>query len=887
MNADRWRQIQALFVRCLDLEEPERAALLQRECAADEELKRTLAGMLRADSVTIDPLRSAVHGYAQSVAVPEEEWQGRQLGAYTIERLLGAGGMGMVFLGRRHDAQYDRIVAIKVLASPFASREVHLRFLAERQILANFAHPYIAQLHDGGAMEDGRPYLVMEYIEGLPIDRWCDERQLTLAQRLALFRKVCEAVQYAHQNLVIHSDIKPSNILVMADGTPKLLDFGIASRVDASTTGSAAGMVHGARMLTPRHASPEQLAGLPITTACDVYSLGVLLYQLVAGTLPFAGGGERLADLERAVLETLPRRPSKAAADSGVAGRLLPRQLAGDIDSIVLKALCKDPAGRYETVREFGQDIENCLSHRPVAARAALPGYRVAKFLRRHRGGVAMGTIAAAALIVLVGFHTWRLANERDLQARARATADAVSQFMIDIFRVADPASGSENITARELLESASERVHRDLQDQPDEAARLMLAMGRAYGGLALHDRAVELAEEALTLRQARLPADHPDVAEALFNLGNAQGDAGDFITARANLERSLTLRERSLGESAPEVGESLLRLAFVQMRQTDYPAMKAGLDRALAIFLASEGPDARRTIDTYSLIGSYYYATGQPGEAQENIQRALAAEERAASQNKARQAALVHNLALAVWQSGDFERALDLYQRELALREQQYGPDHPEVALPLYGLANSYANMQRYDEAIAHYQRAVDIQEARLTTDNQYHLAMTWSGFGFALLGHGDFRKADSALKRALEIYEKSFGLQHLDLRAPLAGLSKVALAERRFDDAQRYMERALGIVGAALAPDHPDMSRTRISMGDVFHAQGDHARAAEFYAAGVAAMERTLGLKHPWAAPGICGLMNSYRQLGQAQQATQLQTKAAEAGAAPCAEG
>lgn len=865
MTPERWRRVDSLFTRCAGLDCHARQAVLDTECATDPALRRLVEGMLAADASAEDRLRTLIGesaGLVDVAAAPQ--WQGRMLGAYRIEREIGAGGMGTVFLASRADEAYERRVAIKVLSNVFASADERRRFLAERQILADLAHPNIAQLLDGGTTAEGTPYLVMEYIEGVPIDRYCTDAQLTLEERLHLFLRVCGAVQFAHQRLVIHRDIKPGNILVTADGTPKLLDFGIAKLLDTTAaTGTIAQTLLGARLLTPQHASPEQIRGEPVTTASDVYSLGVLLFRLLTGRYPHEPPHAGPAAMERAILEEPAQRPSVAAGEHR-------RRLAGDLDNIVLQALRKDPERRYATVRELAHDLECFLAQRPVAARADSAGYRLRKFIGRHRAGVVAGAAAIATLIALVGFHTVRLAHERDLQARERATAERVSQFMVDIFRVADPWSGRPEVTARELLDQAYEGIDRELADQPLTAAKLRVAMGRAYGGLAMYGRAVELEREALELRRANLPADDPAVAEALHYLGSMQAESGNYAAAREDLEAALAMRSRQPGTATLPLGETLTRLAFVQMREGDYPAMRASLERALAIHLEAVGPDHRLTADVHALQSAYHWMVGELAPAQQAAQRALAIEERQPQPDQLRLAGFLHSLGLLAWQRGEHARAIGLYERELALREQRLGPEHPSLALALYGLGNSNANLGRYEQSFACFRRAAALQEKALGPDSHY-LAMTLGGYGFALLGHGDHAAAREALTRSLAIFEANFGPEHPDLRAPLAGLAKIDIAEHHYARARARLGRALRIVEAKFTPDHPDVLRTRVSLADAYRAEGRHAEALALYEPSVTAFARTLGLDHPYAADALCGMADALAQLGQYPRAVQ----------------
>jgi len=516
MTPDRWHQVERLFVRCLMMDDPGRQALLVRECAQDAELAATLQRMLAADAAGADVLQRVVGAAASRLPLPVEEWQGRMLGNYRIERQLGAGGMGTVFLARRADAEYERQVAIKVLSNAFASPDERRRFLAERQILADLAHPNIAQLLDGGTTAEGVPYLVMEFIDGQPIDTYCNARELPLAQRLRLFIEVCATVQYAHQHLVIHRDIKPGNILVTAGGVPKLLDFGIAKLLGAAALPRTIALTVGAaRLLTPLHASPEQLRGDPVTTASDVYSLGVLLYRLVTGRHAHEERGDA-GTLGQESAADPPPRPSRVA-------RRWRRELAGDLDNIVARAMHQDVKRRYATAAGLAQDIECHLARRPVSAHADSLGYRLGKFIARHRAAAVTSVVAVAALGGLAIYYRNQPVDSRTVGFSHLALATLV-EYPSQLARER-AALARDRLALRRLLDDAYAALSVEPAQSLD-TARLVLTLAQAYLALEERERASELAGQVLRVRAALLPADHADITEVRVLLESLQGAA-------------------------------------------------------------------------------------------------------------------------------------------------------------------------------------------------------------------------------------------------------------------------------------------------------------------------------------------------------------------------
>ena len=506
-------------------------------------------------------------------------------------RTLGVGGMGEVFLAERADAEFEQQVAIKVVYGGSLTRGVQSRIKIERQILAQLDHPNIAHLMDGGSLPDGTAYIVMEYVDGIPIDAFCDTNRLDIVARLKLFQTVCAAVHYAHQNLVVHRDLKPSNILVTAEGVPKLLDFGIAKLLDERQAGHHTLAVTHAdfRLMTPDHASPEQVRGQSITTSSDVYVLGVLLYKLLTGTGPFVIPSMRLTDIERAICEKDPPLPSQAVgsdvsaeapgiteARGNTSANRLRRILRGDLDNIVLMAMRKEPERRYGSSQQMAGDIQRYLDGKPVIARRDTLSYRSAKFVRRHWLPVAAG-VSVVFLILAFATTTYvqsvrisaerdRVAQQRERAERERARAEEVSSFLVNLFKLSDPGENRGNqVTARELLDSGAKRLQAGLQDQPATKAALLSTVGAVYDSLGQYQDALPILTESLALQpQAR---DKTRI-DTLLELGQAQIGAGNLAGAEAPLQEALHLSQSNFGATSQESGHALWILGKLRQQQ-------------------------------------------------------------------------------------------------------------------------------------------------------------------------------------------------------------------------------------------------------------------------------------------------------------------------------
>ncbi|MCP4898670.1 MAG: serine/threonine protein kinase, partial [bacterium] len=465
MQADRERRVVELAAAALELPKEERAAFLASECD-DDEMRSEVASVLAVETDAADFLKHPAGEVLDADVNTEDEAIGSLIGPYRIEKVIGSGGMGVVYLASRADDEYERRVAVKLLHAGQSHDELVRRFRKERQILAGLEHPNIAGMLDGGTTSDGRPYLAMEYVDGAPVDQYCEDHRLTVHERLLLVRKVCDAVAFAHRNFVVHRDLKPSNILITKEGEPKLLDFGIAKLLDpAVISGEDETTRTGMQLMSPHFASPEQIRSRPITTASDVYSLGVVLYQLLTGDLPRRFEDFSLAAIERE-LEREPIAPSAVVASDADAARSR-RRLAGDVDAIVLKALREEPEQRYGAVEHLSADLRRHLDGLPVRARRGTFAYRAGKLLRRRKFGFAATVLVvglAATLAISTIAQQRRTAHERD-------RAERIAEFMVSIFEQSSPQSGDSNVSIREVLESGAERIEEEFAEFPNTQA--------------------------------------------------------------------------------------------------------------------------------------------------------------------------------------------------------------------------------------------------------------------------------------------------------------------------------------------------------------------------------------------------------------------------------
>ncbi|PZN33965.1 MAG: hypothetical protein DIU71_03790 [Proteobacteria bacterium] len=776
MSQERWRRVEELFHALIRLPPAERAQYLLEQCPDDTELREQVATLVRAGDTTGGGFeRQVERAVAGSLLALEHLPPGHTIGRYRVLELLGRGGMGAVYLAERADDVYQQRVALKIIGRALLAESAARRFRAERQILAHLNHPHIARLLDGGTSETGIPYLVMEYVEGERIDAYCDARRLDVRARLRLFQAVCAAVQYAHQHLIVHRDIKPSNILVTAEGVPKLLDFGIAKLLDPSIVAEdeALTRVH-ERVLTPDHASPEQVRGEPIGTVSDVYSLGVLLYQLLTGARPYGLIGRSLAEAEQVICNIEPSKPSVMVRrlDRPRAHELA-RTLAGDLDNIVLMAMRKDPQRRYPTAAALAEDIQNYLDDRPVLARPDAWTYRASKFLRRNAGAVAAGVVATVLAVLLVTYHTLRVTAERDAAERERRTAAEVSQFMQEVFRVANPTESRGNtVTVREVLDAAVERFDRDLGVEPRLQATLLRTMGQVYQGLGLWQRARDLFARALEQERAIARGDSIELALILASLGTIHHNLNDLKAADEWFEQAWAMRER-LGATGDAEAARLLNARAANLRS------QRRFTEALELHGRAE--QLARTLEDPTVLGHVlqgfgmtYMVNGDFVRAEHYARESLDLVEDAVYEGIDLYANSINTLAEALRGQYRLTEAEVLHRQLLERHLERVGEDSPLVARTWNNLSNVLRSSGRFAESEAALLQAIKLFE-RLFGEVSFDLATAYHNLGGVRNEAGDLQRSLEALEQSLQIKRKLAGERNPHLVSTL--LQKVSV--------------------------------------------------------------------------------------------------------------
>jgi eukaryotic-like serine/threonine-protein kinase len=765
----KWQRVREVFEQVADLHPAEWERAVAEHAGADVALGAEVLELLRSLEEAGD--RFELPAPADLLGLQEPaDITGALLGPYRLLREVGSGGMGTVYEARRADDQFEQRVAVKLLRRCVGDDALVRRFGRERRILAALDHPGICRLLDAGVTTDGRPYLVMEYIEGLPITTYCDDHELDTRQRLDLFRAVCAAVSHAHRHLVVHRDLKPGNILVTSDGMVKLLDFGIARLLPDHTSGGAAldATATAVRSFTPAYASPEQLRGDPVSTATDVYSLGVVLYELLTGLHPYSVESRDPLELVR-LHDTEPVRPSYAvterAGPAAADGRSLRlrRMLAGELDNIVLMAMRREPARRYASVEQLSEDLFRYAAGRPVLAQRDTVGYRVRKFVWRNRVGVAA---AALVFLTLIGGMTAtasqaRRANEERDRARLEtAKAERISAFMTGLLRAADPWMDGRDVRVVDLLEGAAERSRAELAGESDVLAEALSAIGLSYAGLGFYDEAESLLEQVLRIRRERDPSS-PRLAAATGNLGGV-------LLARGDLDRA----------------EPLL------------------LD-ALALLKPATRQDSIQLADLLGSHAQLLQARGDMAAAASQVRAVLALRQRLLGPRHADVAASLNNLAVVLGQLGDFAGAESMHREALDIQLAAGGPEHPDVASAMSNLAFVLTELKQYPAADSFYRAALALRQRVLGPE---HPDVGWTMYSHASLhlATGDCDSALDLAARVLALRGRTLPDQHPVVASTLHVLGRCHVAQGRPDLAEGPLRESLALRAAALPPDH-----------------------------------------------------------------------------------
>jgi eukaryotic-like serine/threonine-protein kinase len=879
----RWHQIQSLFEALVELDGAARVAHLDKNCGDDTDLRMSVQSLLTLDGSREDPLLNAVGAAAESLLDDHRDRLiGTRVGPYRVVSILGYGGMSTVYRGERDDSQYNQTVAIKVLQHATVHPRLRSRLHSERHILATLDNPSIARLIDSGDLEDGTPYLVMEFVDGESIDVYCDSRTLFIRERLELFIAVCGAVHYAHRNLVVHRDIKASNIFVTAEGAPKLLDFGIAKLLAPESLSHTLPVTRlQERILTPENAAPEQVLGRPITTATDTYALGVLLYLLLTGRSPYRLLSYSQLQLERAICMDDPTRPSqmvvaklKGETDAdrsrvsdrrGLSPQRLRARLSGDLDAIVSMAMRKEPDRRYASVEALADDLRRHLSGQPVRARQGDWRYNAAKFLRRNLLPVVATGALIVGLAIIAGVTLWqnhRISIARDATAQERDRAQQVSAFMVDVFSHADPfnAQGHED-TAKDLLAQGAEKIKANSSLQPEVRAQLLESIGVADRRQGLSETAIPLFEQAVTIRREAHPVDNRKLAAALANLAQAQTDAGRFIGAEANIQSALSLSQDGNAPASAETADILFQYGHFLLNAKSDPDRASQLfTKALSIYRSVPGDQHLAIAATLSSLatpaiwsGDYVIAEGYQREGL-NLLRSTV------SHNYPDYASSLEGLGYILTERGKYAEAEQVLNEALQIERGDFGMDNQRVASIEANLGTIYQREGNPDRAMALSEDALKIAVGRLGPAH-YLVGYFLDALANLYLLDDNLTAAESNARRALLVYELSLPARHLYVAATRHLIGEVLMRSGQFTLAETELRSALDLDLSLAGAGNWRTARTEASLGWLLIQENKTDEGERKLAAAQKQLYTTLGRQHPEVMLATARLSEYYR--------------------------
>ena len=878
MDSTRWQKVQSLFHEAADMPPAEQRVFLETRCGDDSALVSEVLILLEEDARGGSLLDSDVAEVASQIF--SDPSSGRlpfkEFGPYRIKRALGEGGMGVVYLAEREDLGNE--VAIKILRDAWVSPARRERFNVEQRTLAQLNHPSIARLYDADTSPDGTPFFVMEYVEGVPLTDFCRTMRCTIPERLRLFRAVCEAVLYAHQHAVIHRDLKPSNILVKQDGSIRLLDFGIAKHLE--NLGELVDQtVTGLRLMTPAYAAPEQIRGEQVGIHSDVYSLGVVLYELLAGRLPFDLSSCTPAQAEKVLTEQEAAKPSDAAAKSAASAEAngsavsASRAAWADLDVLCLTAMHKDPQRRYQSVEALIRDVDHYLHGEPLEARPDTWHYALGKFVRRHWQLVSTAAAVFTLLVGLVVFYTVRLARARNAAVMQAARTQRIQRFMLNLFQGGDPSAGpADDLRVVTLLDRGVQEA-RSLDAEPAVQAELFETLGGIYQKLGKLEQADALMESALAKREALYGPDSTETAKGLLALGSLRDAEARYGDAERLIRQALDRDRRHLPANDPAVAKAMLALGGVLEDRGAYDQSIAILEQTVQLYSAPGSSPADLADSLYELGNAQFYA-GHYEKSEETNQRALAIYKQIYGERHPRVADVLINLGAIRLDTGHYRDA-EQYDREaLDIVQAWYGKDNPETATDLTILARSLVYQKRYDEASDLLQQSLAIKER---TFGKVHpsVASTLNELGSVALQEGKYDAAEQYFERMADIYRTEYGEQHYLYATALSNLASVYTAQRQWTRAERLYRQAIPIYLESQSPTHINTGIARIKLGRTLLRQRRYADAEAETHAGYDILSPQMDSKVSWLMNARKDLVEEYEGMKEPEQAAKFRAE------------
>ncbi len=812
------QRAEELFAQAYALDPDTRAEFITKACGVDQQLHDEVSSLLTAASDS-EAYFDRLTGQVGLAALADGEAplpENQTVGQWRLQRLIGRGGMGAVYLAERADGQFEKRAALKILPMGMNDDESRARFLTERQILARLVHDNIARLLDGGVTEDGTPFFVMDYVDGMPIDQYCVQNKLTIKQRLGLILDVARGVQFAHRNLVIHRDLKPGNVLVEANGRARLLDFGIAKVLEP--TGDHASLTQVAqRPVTPAFASPEMLSGAAVDVTTDVYSIGVLMYLLLTRRLPLSYDGLTLAEIHVHAATAVPPPVSRFNSDTG-----------DDLDAIVGKALAKLPVERYQSVESLANDIRNQMNGLPVTAKAPSAWYLARKFIGRHRIGVLFAGSAVLALTAFALLATYSaVTTERQSRIIAveRDRAEETKNFLISIFDSADPTRSAADLTAREILDAGRERIGQELSGQPQVQADLLMTIGEVYQVMGLTPEWREALENERRLRVELTGTESGEYADVLLRLSEAEDLDGSYDLSQQHAMQGLALSQRlgdPLGEAAGHI-----RVGRILHLKGDFKGADAGYRNALVIYQDKFGDNSLEVAALNVHRATLLMHQEQYEEALPLLESVLATRKKFNPGDNADNTGVLLAIGATLNKLKRSDEAITVYERTLAMNDRLFGPDNSYNLYIYNGLGKVAADLGEIDTAIAQYKEAIRL--LMLHTPDSANLGRAYANMGNTYMQSGRYDLALPVYREALFILQNRIP-DHWFLGEVKWRLGRCLTETGDYAEAEPWILSGIETVTAQWGEDHDTVQDARAAAVQLYEAWGKPEAAAEY---------------------------------------------------------
>lgn len=858
MGNEKWERIETIIDEILQLPQNDWLGFLEKKSDLSQEVKSEVTSLLQSITDSEGWLENA-NTYKKNLLGSFSDKSsassllGSELGSYQVTGIIAQGGMGTVYRGERTDGEFEHTVAIKVIKRGMNTTENIRLFHRERNILAGLNHPGIAKLFDGGVLENGSPYLVMEYIEGTPIDQYCDENNLSIDKRIELFKKVLKAVRHAHENLTIHRDLKPDNILITNEGQVKVLDFGIAKLLDTKNNSVNTTQT---RILTPKYAAPEQIRQQPVTTATDLYSLGVILYQLLVGRNPYDLEGKSIHETENRILNSDPIQPDKrlirdtksqilSAKRSSTPG-MIAKKMKGDLNAILLKAIEKDPDIRYRTSDSLLDEFEKYSSGLPISARQRTTRYRLNKFIRRNKTSLSGISMFFILLVGFTFFHTQQITQERNQAQFEADKAEVVTEFLISLFEENDPnISKGDTLTARHLLAIGEKKINQ-LNGKPAIKSEILQVLGNIYDLLSYPEKADSLKNISLALKQDIYHSSDPELASIYSSLAITKKTLGEYETALNLLDTTISYKKDIYGSQSKEVGQSLSLVAKNLKEKGEVDSAYKMIDKSKSIYSTLEDTLDSDFLQVLMEMGLITKAKGNLKESETIWRRSLRLSHKLFTPPHPKIMDNINGLASVLKELEKFAEAESLYKGSVKMTKKLYGKKHIKTAVTLNDFAGLYYYIEEYQKADKRYKEAYAIlkdilgQEHPYVSSNLYNQANLKADMG-------EFEDAKILYHQVLELDKDQFGEIHPNVASNLTGLGSLYKKEKMYNQAIEYYNRSLTILKQIYEnQNHHSIIYNKKSLAEIMVATKEYTKAEHLYDTILSSAIETFGKNH-----------------------------------------